>query len=256
MGQPLTPTVPRNYTQNIDTLEMVAGISNCIQCHGSFETASCLVCKHQVPAAAIEEAIFAQRIPVCPVCPPPDPRELAALGAAGEDAAAAGPAHSPLGASAAAAPAAGDSRRPPEGEECGDSGSGGSDKSGGSGESDRSGGSGGSGVSDRSRSLSSPYSQAVEDEFLRQGGESPDLEQNPGQGEGGLRTPSHNSQGVEDAFLHSMDPVPQPPKRLPIMKPDIVFFGEDLPAHFYGEHSMAIFDHLGWPAARGTATGW
>ena len=28
----------KNYTQNIDTLEQVAGIENVIQCHGSFAT--------------------------------------------------------------------------------------------------------------------------------------------------------------------------------------------------------------------------
>ena len=38
----------RNYTQNIDTLEQEAGISRVIQCHGSFATASCSVCKRQV----------------------------------------------------------------------------------------------------------------------------------------------------------------------------------------------------------------
>ena len=44
----------RNYTQNIDTLEQVAGIKNVIQCHGSFNTASCMICKYQVPGSEIE----------------------------------------------------------------------------------------------------------------------------------------------------------------------------------------------------------
>lgn len=78
----------RNYTQNIDTLEQVAGVDKIIQCHGelrvrffycghlcsgddlknpvffflsgSFATASCLVCKHKVDCEAIREDIFNQ----------------------------------------------------------------------------------------------------------------------------------------------------------------------------------------------------
>ncbi|XP_021936542.1 NAD-dependent protein deacetylase sirtuin-1 isoform X2 [Zootermopsis nevadensis] len=59
----------RNYSQNIDTLEQVAGIQNVIECHGSFATASCTRCKHKVTADEIREDIFAQGIPVCPCCP-------------------------------------------------------------------------------------------------------------------------------------------------------------------------------------------
>ncbi|XP_020281472.1 NAD-dependent protein deacetylase sirtuin-1 isoform X2 [Pseudomyrmex gracilis] len=58
----------RNYSQNIDTLEQVAGIENVIECHGSFATASCTRCKYQVRADDIREDIFAQRIPTCPKC--------------------------------------------------------------------------------------------------------------------------------------------------------------------------------------------
>ncbi|XP_076175109.1 sirtuin 1 [Ptiloglossa arizonensis] len=58
----------RNYSQNIDTLEQVAGIENVIECHGSFATASCTRCKYQVKADDIREDIFAQRIPLCPKC--------------------------------------------------------------------------------------------------------------------------------------------------------------------------------------------
>ncbi|XP_057336807.1 NAD-dependent protein deacetylase sirtuin-1 [Microplitis mediator] len=58
----------RNYSQNIDTLEQVAGIENVIECHGSFATASCTKCKYQVTAEDIREDIFAQRIPLCPKC--------------------------------------------------------------------------------------------------------------------------------------------------------------------------------------------
>ncbi|KAM6997144.1 NAD-dependent protein deacetylase sirtuin-1 isoform 2-T2 [Tautogolabrus adspersus] len=58
----------RNYTQNIDTLEQVAGVQRIIQCHGSFATASCLVCKHQVDCEAIREDIFNQVVPHCQQC--------------------------------------------------------------------------------------------------------------------------------------------------------------------------------------------
>ncbi|KAK0163946.1 hypothetical protein PV328_002627 [Microctonus aethiopoides] len=58
----------RNYSQNIDTLEQVAGIENVIECHGSFATASCTKCKYQVTAEDIREDIFAQRIPLCQKC--------------------------------------------------------------------------------------------------------------------------------------------------------------------------------------------
>ncbi|XP_075153850.1 sirtuin 1 [Haematobia irritans] len=60
----------RNYTQNIDTLEQVAGIKNVIECHGSFSTASCTKCKYKCDADTIRADIFAQRIPVCPQCQP------------------------------------------------------------------------------------------------------------------------------------------------------------------------------------------
>jgi len=76
----------RNYTQNIDTLESVAGISRVFQCHGSFNTATCRKCGHKVPGDSIREDVFAdvffssfvlvpfllnvftQRIPMCPLC--------------------------------------------------------------------------------------------------------------------------------------------------------------------------------------------
>ena len=40
----------RNYTQNIDCLEDLAGIKRKVECHGSFQTASCLTCGKQVSA--------------------------------------------------------------------------------------------------------------------------------------------------------------------------------------------------------------
>merc|ERR1712061_972961 len=57
----------RNYTQNIDTLEQVVGISNVVQCHGSFATATCTKpsCRAKVSADQIKKDIFDQRIPYC-----------------------------------------------------------------------------------------------------------------------------------------------------------------------------------------------
>ncbi|TPX70928.1 hypothetical protein SpCBS45565_g01420 [Spizellomyces sp. 'palustris'] len=58
----------RNYTQNIDTLEQVAGIKRVVQCHGSFATAKCIVCGYKVPGDALEKDIFQKQVPMCPVC--------------------------------------------------------------------------------------------------------------------------------------------------------------------------------------------
>ncbi|XP_058666146.1 NAD-dependent protein deacetylase sirtuin-1 isoform X3 [Ammospiza caudacuta] len=63
----------RNYTQNIDTLEQVAGIQRIIQCHGSFATASCLICKYKVDCEVVRGDIFNQVVPRCPRCPPEEP---------------------------------------------------------------------------------------------------------------------------------------------------------------------------------------
>ncbi|SMY20164.1 unnamed protein product [Zymoseptoria tritici ST99CH_1A5] len=78
-----------NFTQNIDNLEALAGIdpSRLIQCHGSFATASCRKCKHQVPGTDIYPDIRAKRVPICQRCvqtlqtaslqPPPRPAKRA-----------------------------------------------------------------------------------------------------------------------------------------------------------------------------------
>nr|KAG5713600.1 hypothetical protein BaRGS_024648 [Batillaria attramentaria] len=63
----------RNYTQNIDTLEKVAGVQRVIECHGSFATATCMVCKYKVDAEDLRKDIFDQVIPRCPRCPPETP---------------------------------------------------------------------------------------------------------------------------------------------------------------------------------------
>nr|XP_020665072.1 NAD-dependent protein deacetylase sirtuin-1 [Pogona vitticeps] len=62
-----------NYTQNIDTMEQVAGIQRIIQCHGSFATASCLICKYKVDCEVVRADIFNQVVPRCPRCPPDEP---------------------------------------------------------------------------------------------------------------------------------------------------------------------------------------
>ncbi|KAF9366176.1 NAD-dependent histone deacetylase sir2 [Mortierella sp. NVP85] len=63
----------RNYTQNIDTLEQKAGIQKVLQCHGSFATASCVRCGHQVPGDDIKEEIFKQEVAYCTACKTPSP---------------------------------------------------------------------------------------------------------------------------------------------------------------------------------------
>ncbi|KAG0208244.1 NAD-dependent histone deacetylase sir2 [Mortierella sp. GBA30] len=63
----------RNYTQNIDTLEQKAGIQRVLQCHGSFATASCVRCGHQVQGDEIKESIFKQEVAYCKVCKTPSP---------------------------------------------------------------------------------------------------------------------------------------------------------------------------------------
>ena len=58
----------QNYTQNIDTLELKAGIKNVVQCHGSFATASCVNCRVQVPGDAIKNDLLKTHVPLCKLC--------------------------------------------------------------------------------------------------------------------------------------------------------------------------------------------
>lgn len=58
----------RNYTQNIDTLERIAGISRLVECHGSFQYARCTKCKLRISGDEIRDHIFQQRIPLCHIC--------------------------------------------------------------------------------------------------------------------------------------------------------------------------------------------
>lgn len=59
-----------NYTQNIDNLEELAGISQnrLIQCHGSFATATCRKCKYKVKGIDIFPDIRAKRVARCRRC--------------------------------------------------------------------------------------------------------------------------------------------------------------------------------------------
>ncbi|KAF7796837.1 hypothetical protein EIP86_008021 [Pleurotus ostreatoroseus] len=68
----------RNYTQNIDTLEVRAGVHKVLQCHGSFATASCINCHQHVPGIAIEADILNQRVPLCKICNATPPAILSA----------------------------------------------------------------------------------------------------------------------------------------------------------------------------------
>jgi len=58
----------RNYSQNIDTLEKIAGIDKVTMCHGSFATATCIRCRTTVRSEEIKEKVLAGDIPFCPYC--------------------------------------------------------------------------------------------------------------------------------------------------------------------------------------------
>ncbi|KAL3982369.1 Sir2 family protein [Acanthocheilonema viteae] len=62
----------RNYTQNIDTLEQIAGIKRIVQCHGSFATATCRNCGLKVDSEAIREDIDSGRVAMCRICSHPE----------------------------------------------------------------------------------------------------------------------------------------------------------------------------------------
>ncbi|KAK3924679.1 NAD-dependent protein deacetylase sirtuin-2 [Frankliniella fusca] len=61
----------RHYTQNIDTLERVAGIpGEClIEAHGTFYTSHCRECKAEYKLEWVKEHIFSDKIPICEQCP-------------------------------------------------------------------------------------------------------------------------------------------------------------------------------------------
>lgn len=57
----------RNYTQNIDTLEVVCGIpeEKLVFAHGSFATAHCVSCKKEFTKEFVRDEAFEERIPKC-----------------------------------------------------------------------------------------------------------------------------------------------------------------------------------------------
>lgn len=62
----------RCYTQNIDTLERVAGLQpeELVEAHGTFQTAHCLrsSCRHQYDLSWVKEKIFSSLVPKCDKC--------------------------------------------------------------------------------------------------------------------------------------------------------------------------------------------
>ncbi|XP_052865253.1 NAD-dependent protein deacetylase Sirt2-like [Anopheles cruzii] len=58
----------RHYTQNIDTLERIAGIDaeKIVEAHGTFYTNHCLQCKTTYSLEFVKEKIFADEVPTCP----------------------------------------------------------------------------------------------------------------------------------------------------------------------------------------------
>ncbi|GJD07453.1 NAD-dependent protein deacetylase hst2 [Galdieria sulphuraria] len=60
----------RIYTQNVDGLELTAGIPPCrlVQAHGSMSSAHCIECHAEVSIDKVKEAIKDDRIPVCEKC--------------------------------------------------------------------------------------------------------------------------------------------------------------------------------------------
>ncbi|XP_078591613.1 NAD-dependent protein deacetylase sirtuin-2-like isoform X2 [Branchiostoma floridae x Branchiostoma japonicum] len=61
----------RNFTQNIDTLERVAGVSAgaMVEAHGTFYTAHCLgECRKEYTQEWVKEKVFNDEVPRCPDC--------------------------------------------------------------------------------------------------------------------------------------------------------------------------------------------
>jgi len=57
----------RNYSQNIDGLEYIAGLSTnlLVQAHGGFQTAHCISCNKEYPESEVKKAVFSDQIPTC-----------------------------------------------------------------------------------------------------------------------------------------------------------------------------------------------
>ena len=56
----------RNYTQNIDNLEVEAGVTRCVQSHGTMQWFRCIKCRKKVPRESVEKDVYARLIPPCP----------------------------------------------------------------------------------------------------------------------------------------------------------------------------------------------
>ncbi|KAJ1913895.1 hypothetical protein IWQ60_009029, partial [Tieghemiomyces parasiticus] len=62
----------RNFTQNIDTLERVAGLADeyLVEAHGSFHTAHCTnsACRQEYSQDWVRDRIMTGMVPICPAC--------------------------------------------------------------------------------------------------------------------------------------------------------------------------------------------
>lgn len=60
----------RHYTQNIDTLERIAGIPDekLVEAHGTFYTNHCIDCHEEYSKEWVKEQIFSDSIPTCKKC--------------------------------------------------------------------------------------------------------------------------------------------------------------------------------------------
>ena len=60
----------RHYTQNIDTLERVAGISGdkLVEAHGTFHSARCISCGKEYEQSWVKDKIFDDVVPTCEEC--------------------------------------------------------------------------------------------------------------------------------------------------------------------------------------------
>jgi len=60
----------RCFTQNIDTLERVAGVQGdkMVEAHGSFATAHCISCSEAFTQEYVREAMLSDKVPICTSC--------------------------------------------------------------------------------------------------------------------------------------------------------------------------------------------
>lgn len=60
----------RHYTQNIDTLERIAGIpgEKLVEAHGTFHTNHCIDCQREYSMEWVKEQIFGDSVPTCDSC--------------------------------------------------------------------------------------------------------------------------------------------------------------------------------------------